>query len=320
MNVHASGLSPPVGEVSPSAEGIWVVWAQHALLVGQQLFVGRDGTRNLPRLTPPAGEVASGTQGVGVVWAQHPLPIGQQLFVGRDGTRNLPRLTPPAGEVVPGGEGVWVVWAQHALPVGQQLFVGRDGTPNIPRLTSPAGEVASGTQGVRMVWAQTVVRSAGQLLEVMGGGCDLTCLAKAVTGEVQRWMCVRPVQGVFGTVGEGVGVGAQGLGKGGVALDVGPSVGEGVGGGVSEQVALLGVERVAGSALDELVDADGLVWGAGGVVDQTEAVQGAQRPWDVLGGGLMNVGLFGGVGAVLGEVGEGGRAVQDWGGDAVGGA
>jgi hypothetical protein len=61
----------------------------------------------------------------------------------------------------------------------------------------------------------------------------------------------------------------------GVAFDVGPGIGQGIGGGAGEGVVLVGGEGVADGVLGELVDADGLVRGVGGVVDEVESVQGS---------------------------------------------
>ncbi|MFD7475287.1 hypothetical protein ACFV8Z_24810 [Streptomyces sp. NPDC059837] len=88
---------------------------------------------------------------------------------------------------------------------------------------------------------------------------------------------------------ERCGVGAKSLGKCRVEFDVGPSGDQGVGRGECELVPLVRSEGVSGGALDELVNARGLVGVVRGVVDQGELVQDSQRAGGLLGrdqGGL----------------------------------
>ncbi|MFF8195791.1 hypothetical protein ACF05L_34140 [Streptomyces bobili] len=59
---------------------------------------------------------------------------------------------------------------------------------------------------------------------------------------------------------------------------------EGIGDGAGGLVVPAGGEGVAGGALDELVDAYGLVRGGGSVFDEAEPVQGPQGVYRVLGG------------------------------------
>ncbi|MDT0488355.1 hypothetical protein RNB18_50835, partial [Streptomyces sp. DSM 41640] len=66
-------------------------------------------------------------------------------------------------------------------------------------------------------------------------------------------------------MGKGSGVGTQALGEGGVVFDNGPGGDEGIGSGTGGVVGLGGRERVAGGALDELVDANGSVGDVGSV-------------------------------------------------------
>jgi hypothetical protein len=123
------------------------------------------------------------------------------------------------------------------------------------------------------------VGGAGHVLEVVDSRRQLARLAKAPADDKQhRVSAGGAVQSVSGGAGERVGVGAQGLGEGGVALDVRPGVGDGVGCGAGELVVLLCGEGVAGGALDELVDTDRLVNVSGGVVYQAQSVQRAQHP------------------------------------------
>lgn len=86
------------------------------------------------------------------------------------------------------------------------------------------------------------------------------------------------MQSVFSAASERVGVGAQDLGEGGVALDDRPGVGDGVGRSAGQLGVLLCGEGVASGALDEWVDTDRLVDVSRGVVYQAQSVQRAQHP------------------------------------------
>jgi hypothetical protein len=71
---------------------------------------------------------------------------------------------------------------------------------------------------------------------------------------------------------ERVSVGAQGLSKGSVTLGLGPHCLQGISSGSGAQVSLVRSTGVASGALNELVDAHGLVPIVGSVVDQAQAV------------------------------------------------
>jgi len=101
-------LPSAVSEVA-AGQGVWVVWAEHPQLVGEQLGVGGGGAGRVPGLPTPVGEVAAGGQGVGVVWAEHPQLVGEQLGVGGGGAGRVPGFPQPGGEVAAGGQGVGVV-------------------------------------------------------------------------------------------------------------------------------------------------------------------------------------------------------------------
>ncbi|GGN88665.1 hypothetical protein GCM10011579_082580 [Streptomyces albiflavescens] len=205
-----------------------------------------------------------------------------------------------------------MVVAQHSHHVLQQLDeIG--GARCIPCPPPPVGQVVASGEGAGVPRTEAATGGGGKALAVVEGGGNLAgCIRAGVSAmhAKQHLMGVRPVQGLLGLGGEGCGVGAQGLGQGGVAVDVGPGGEEGVRRSAGELVLLVGGEGVTGGALDELVDADGLVRGGGGVVDEAEPVQGVHR---VPGGNRLRFpgAVLAGSGPVLGEVGEGGPTVED---------
>jgi hypothetical protein len=81
-------------------QGVGVVGAVNAQVVGEKLLEGGDGADRVPGLTTPVGQIVAGGQGVGVVWTQHPQPVVEKLLDGGDGAGRVPGPTPKAGQIV----------------------------------------------------------------------------------------------------------------------------------------------------------------------------------------------------------------------------
>ncbi|MEH0450695.1 hypothetical protein QBB33_01935 [Streptomyces scabiei] len=153
----------------------------------------------------------------------------------------------------------------------------------------------------------TVADSIGQSIEVVAGGGYLAELPQAGASNEEHIVQLRLEESGLSTTLEHVSIGPQGLREGRVAFVVRPGCEQGGGGDAGGLVALVRGEGVAGGALDELVDADGLMWVVGGVVDEAEPVQGAQGTHPVPRGDRVRFlgEAVAGTGAVLGEVGKG---------------
>ncbi|MGW1616200.1 hypothetical protein ACWCQZ_43465 [Streptomyces sp. NPDC002285] len=73
-----------------------------------------------------------------------------------------------------------------------------------------------------MAVTQPVARGFGEALEMVAGGDHQASLAEVVACVMQHRVPGGPMQGMLGTNGERLGVGAQGLDEVGVTLDRGP--------------------------------------------------------------------------------------------------
>jgi hypothetical protein len=87
-------LPSAVSEVA-AGQGVWVVWAEHPQLVGEQLGVGGGGAGRVPGFPQPGGEVAAGGQGVGVV---SPNGLGEREQSSRLRLRPKPAAHAVVGE------------------------------------------------------------------------------------------------------------------------------------------------------------------------------------------------------------------------------
>ncbi len=302
-----------------------MVGAEDAYLVVQELGECLCCSGHISRFSLPGGEAAPGGEGVGVVGAEDAYLVVQELGECPCRSGRISRFSLPEGEAAPGGEGVGVVGAEDAYLVVQELGECPCRSGHIPRHSEPEGEVVPGGEGVGVVGAEVAAGGGDKTVDLIDGDRELTCCTSTVGRAEQNPMGaqikgVLLIQGVFGVLGEGLGVGAQYLSKGGVAFEFGPGGHDGVGGGASEMACLLVSERGAGGALNELVNANGLVRDAGIVVDEAEPVQGAQSSCGVGAGhgSRFTSGVAVDTDAVGGKVRAGGFAGQNVLRDAIG--
>src|SRR5262249_50706120 len=88
------------GQVGPGGEGVGVVGAKGALVVGDELFLDGESLGGAPLWPEDGGQVASGGEGVGVVGAKDAFAVSSELHRDGDGlnaTRSLGNLAPFAG-------------------------------------------------------------------------------------------------------------------------------------------------------------------------------------------------------------------------------
>nr|WP_037666841.1 hypothetical protein [Streptomyces afghaniensis] len=129
-----------------------------------------------------------------------------------------------------------------------------------------------------MVRIEVVLGRADQMLEIVASSRDLAGLAEASPRTEKHGVSAVLVHGPLTMEGDRIGIDTQGLSKGSVAFNSGPSGDQSVSGRTNESVKLVcGEKEVPDGALDELVDADCLVAAAGRVVDQAQAVQRPER-------------------------------------------